>query len=563
MTMFTPKKVLFLSALVAGIAAPVTAEVTLTDEIFKFSDENNKYYYSVQDNRSNNPDKGGPFYWTLGTHNGCKAIQATMENKTTGDEKASQLFYFMRGTSENSFKIYTYDGQNIDYVEGFTIDIWNGGNTATTTEKHKYMQYGTTTSGDFQLEMSEVNGYYGIKYSDGSLLNNRGTANGEIANMKWVVNNYTGNSVTDAGSRYKFTLVEPVRTVAVESSNDEQGSVAIEGETGTSVELPASQTIVIKATAANGYMFYRWIEKDTEKVVSYRATYTYTIAEDKTLVAEFVEKDYPIMTRFYEVGLDQQNRYIGEASYTVGDETHSLFVCESETDLPFTAYTQLHATQMEGAVIDKTSTPIQLTEGIESFTLKVKQYNNNITYNTYTCSPELVWTRQTLFIDWNNDKEFSGSNEVYASMGNGSSDNNFGDSNGSATEGWQRTISIPAGTEAGTYRMRVVYMAPNPYTEDWPSKVFTDFFGELRNGIAYDFEIQIAKASGIDAVTESAIYYDTQAQLLVAPRMSEVAVYNLAGQLVLEAQGTEISVASLAQGVYIAKVGNQVIKFMK
>lgn len=563
MTMFTPKKILFLSALVAGIAAPVTAEVTLTDEIFKFSDENNKYYYSVQDNRSNNPDKGGPFYWTLGTHNGCKAIQATMENKTTGDEKASQLFYFMRGTSENSFKIYTYDGQNIDYVEGFTIDIWNGGNTATTTEKHNYMQYGTATSGDFQLEMSEVNGYYGIKYSDGSLLNNRGTANGEIANMKWVVNTYSGNSVTDAGSRYKFTLVEPVRTVAVESSNDEQGSVAIEGETGTSVELPATQTIVLKATAANGYMFYRWIEKDTEKVVSYRATYTYTITEDKTLVAEFVEKDYPIMTRFYEVGLEQQNRYIGEASYTVGDETHSLFVCESETDLPFTAYTQLHATQMEGAVIDKTSTPIQLTEGIESFTLKVKQYNNNITYDTYTCDPELVWTRQTLFIDWNNDKEFSGSNEVYASMGNGNLDNNFGDTNGSATEGWQRTISIPAGTEAGTYRMRVVYMAPNPYTEDWPSKVFTDFFGELRNGIAYDFEIQIAQASAIDAVTENAIYYDAQAQLLVAPRMSEMAVYNLAGQLVLDAQGTEISVASLAQGVYIAKMGNHVIKFIK
>ncbi|WP_394330826.1 hypothetical protein [Barnesiella viscericola] len=47
-------------------------------------------------------------------------------------------------------------------------------------------------------------------------------------------------------------------------------------------------------------------------------------------------------------------------------------------------------------------------------------------------------------------------------MGNGNSDNNFGDTNGSAAEGWQRTISVPAGTEAGTYRMRVVYMAPTP-----------------------------------------------------------------------------------------------------
>lgn len=559
--MFTSKKMLFLSALFAGIAIPSTAAVAITDDIFRLSDENNKYYYSIQDNRGD--DMAGPYYWTLGSHNGYKAIQVTNENKTTGEEKNTQLFYFMPGTGENMFKIYTYDGQMVDYLDGLTLDSWNGGNTTTTTETHKYLQYATSTSGEFQLVTSEVDGYYGIAYSDGTLMNNRGTANGSAVNMKWVINTYNNNSTTDSGSRYKFTLVEPRRTVTVESSNAEQGSVAIEGETGTSVELPATQTIVIKATAADGYMFYRWIEKDTENVVSYRHTYTYTIDEDQTLVAEFVEKDYPFMTRFYEVGLDQQNRYLGEASYTVGDETHSLFVCESETDLPFTAYTQLHATQMEGAVIDKTSTPIQLNEGVESFTLKVKQYSNNITYNGNTCEPELVWTRQTLFIDWNNDKEFAGTDEVYATMGNGDSDNNFGDTNGSVENGWQRTISVPAGTGAGTYRMRVVYMAPNPYTEDWPSKVFTDFFGELRNGIAYDFEIQIAQASAIDAVTESALYYDAQAQLLVAPRMSEVAVYNLAGQLVLDAQGAEISVASLAQGIYIAKVGNQVIKFVK
>ena len=561
MTMFTSKKLLLFSALIAGIAVPATAAVAITDDIFRLSDENNKYYYSIQDNRE--ADMAGPYYWTLGSHNGYKAIQVTNENKTTGEEKGTQLFYFMPGTGENMFKIYTYDGQMVDYLDGLTLDSWNGGNTTTTTETHKYLQYATSTSGEFQLVTSEVDGYYGIAYSDGTLMNNRGTANGSAVNMNWVINTYNNNSTTDSGSRYKFTLVEPRRTVTVESSNAEQGSVAIEGETGTSVELPATQTIVIKATAADGYMFYRWIEKDTENVVSYRHTYTYTIDEDQTLVAEFVEKDYPFMTRFYEVDLDQQNRYLGEASYTVGDETHELFVCENETDLPFTAYTQLHTTQMEGAVINKTSTPIQLNEGVESFTLKVKQYSNNITYNENICEPELVWTRQTLFIDWNNDKEFAGTDEVYATMGNGNSDNNFGDTNGNATEGWQRTISVPAGTGAGTYRMRVVYMAPNPYTEDWPSKVFTDFFGELRNGIAYDFEIQISQASAIDAVTESAIYYDAQAQLLVAPRMSEVAVYNLAGQLVLDAQGSEISLASLAQGVYIAKVGNQVIKFMK
>ena len=563
--MFTSKKLLLFSALIAGIAVPATAAVAITDDIFRLSDENNKYYYSIQDNRE--ADMAGPYYWTLGSHNGYNAIQVTNENKTTGEEKGTQLFYFMPGTGENMFKIYTYDGQMVDYLDGLTLDSWNGGNTTTTTETHKYLQYGTPTSGEFQLVTSESEGYYGIAYSDGTLMNDRGTANGSAVNMKWVINTYNNNSTTDSGSRYKFTLVEPRRTVTVESSNAEQGSVAIEGETGTSVELPATQTIVIKATAADGYMFYRWIEKDTENVVSYRHTYTYTIDEDQTLVAEFVEKDYPFMTRFYVVDLNQQNRYLGAASYTVGDETHELFSCTSEADLPFTQYTSLHNTQEEGAVIDKTSTPINLNAGVESFSMKFKQYNTPITF-TYNseeivCDPQLIWTRQTLFIDWNNDKEFAGTDEIYESMGINSETNNFDDPNGSIENGWQRSIAIPEGTAAGTYRMRVVYMAPDPFTEDWPSKVFTDFFGELRNGVAYDFEIQIAQASAIDAVTESAIYYDAQAQLLVAPSTSEVTVYNLAGQLVLDAQGTEISLASLAQGVYIAKVGNQVIKFVK
>ncbi|WP_272961203.1 GEVED domain-containing protein [Barnesiella viscericola] len=367
---------------------------------------------------------------------------------------------------------------------------------------------------------------------------------------------------------YETEYTPTVKTVSVESSDETQGTVAIEGYDGDSVEVPQSKAVTVKATAAEGYMFYCWVEKDTETVLSYRSTYSYTGNEDKAFVAKFVEKDYPIMTRFFVVNLEQQNRYLGEASYTVGDETHTLFTCKDTADLPFTPYTKLPATQMEGAVIDKTETPIQLTEGTESFSMKFKQYNSNIIYNDgskdHTCDPQLIWTRQTLYIDWNNDKEFAGEGEIYESMGENSSNNNFDDPSGSIENGWQRSISIPEGTKAGTYRMRVVYMAPDPYTEDWPSKVFTDFFGELRNGVAYDFEIQIAQASGIEAVTESAIYYDAQAQVLVAPHMSKAVVYNLAGQIVMQAENAdEVSVSALAKGVYVANIDGQMIKFIR
>ena len=320
------------------------------------------------------------------------------------------------------------------------------------------------------------------------------------------------------------------RTVSVASADAEKGSVAIEGETESSVETAVGQAVTVKATALDGYMFYRWVKESTTEVVSYRHTYTYEGESSISLVAEFVEKDYPIMTRFYEVGLNQQNRYLGAASYTAGDESHELFTCNSQEELPFTEYKEVHTPQIEGAVIDKTSTPIELTEGLESFTLKLKQYNSDITVNENVCEPELVWTRQALYIDWNNDKTFAGENELYEPLGDSSKNNNFGDPNGSVAEGWQRTIAIPEGTPDGTYRMRVVYMAPNPYTEDWNTKVFTDFFNELRNGIAYDFNIHISPASGIETVAAQAAYYDRQ---------------------------------DLAQGVYIANIDGTMIKFIK
>ncbi|HJG88571.1 GEVED domain-containing protein [Barnesiella viscericola] len=367
---------------------------------------------------------------------------------------------------------------------------------------------------------------------------------------------------------YETEYTPAVKTVSVAANDDAFGTVAIEGQTGNSVEVPQSQAVTVTATPAEGYMFHRWVEQGTENVLSYRPTYSYTGNEDKAFVAEFVEKDYPIMTRFYVVNLTQQNRYLGAASYTVGDETHELFSYTSEAELPFTQYMELNKVQEEGAVIDKTSTPIKLTTGVESFSMKFKQYNNTITFNrnneTITCNPELVWTRQAVYIDWNNDMEFAGEGEIYESMGINSETNNFDDPNGSIENGWQRSIAIPEGTAAGTYRMRVVYMAPDPFTEDWPSKVFTDFFGELRNGVAYDFEIQIAQPSGIEAVTESAIYYDAQAQVLVAPHMSKAVVYNLAGQIVMQAENAdEVSVSDLAKGVYVANIDGQMIKFIR
>lgn len=366
----------------------------------------------------------------------------------------------------------------------------------------------------------------------------------------------------------QYTPPTATKTVSVKSADSAKGSVSIEGKESTSAEVPETEALIVKATAADNYMFYRWVEEGTETVISYRHTYSYEGTEDKTLVAEFVEKDYPIMTRFYVTDLNQQNRYLGSVSYTAGDKTETLFTCATQEELPFTEYKKLHTPQVEGAVIDKTKNPIRLEEGVENFSMNFKQYNEDITYNNgdrdIVCEPEIIWSYQTLYIDWNNDKEFSGENEIYAAVGNNSGDNTFDDPDGNVTEGWDRTITVPSKTAPGTYRMRVVYMGPDPWSNDWPSKVFTEFYNEIRNGIAYDFEIAISPASGIEGVTSGKVYYDAHAGLLISPNPTQATVYNLSGQIVLQVDNaTEISVSALEKGVYIANVGGEMIKFIK
>ena len=495
-----------LFASIPGLSSAQNPVGTITDDIFKFSDANNKYYYTVSDNRSDT-EKGGPFYWTLGTHHDQNAIQATMEAKTGDGQKNTQLFYFMQGSTAGTFKMYTYDGRNIDNVEGQTCDTWTDAQANKITGEYFFLQYGTTTEGEFSLLTTDVQGYYGIVHTGtNDMMNDRGTGNGNAANMLWVINDYTNNGVNDAGSRYTFTLVEsseaPVetRTVTVESSDEARGTVAIEGHDETSITANVGASVVVTATAAEGYMFHRWTNKTSEEVLGYQPTYSYTVAEDITLVAEFVEKGYPIMTRYYEVGLDQQNRYLGEVSVSVeGEDTKTIFTCTSEEELPFTPYVKLHELQEEGAVVDKTEQPITIDQGIGEFTMTFKTYNQDIQYqhdnSTETCEPELVWTRQAAFIDWNNDFDFDDEGEVYDGVGNAAEDNDFGDPDGSLTDGWARSFEVPAGVQPGTYRMRVVYMAPNPYSDDWATKVFHDFNGELRNGVAYDFAITVNEVS--------------------------------------------------------------------
>lgn len=177
-----------------GEAVPVTAG------IFKYSTEDVKYYYRISDSRATK------FYWTLGEHNGYKAIQATQEQYANAYDATNQYFYFMPGSDETHFTMYTVDGRKVNYVDGKTGSGWNGGNIGSDVTT-PYMQYDTEASGEFQLISIGTIGRYAIKAPNGDILNDRGTGNGSAANMKWVINTYSGIKLDDPGSIYKFTAV--------------------------------------------------------------------------------------------------------------------------------------------------------------------------------------------------------------------------------------------------------------------------------------------------------------------------------------------------------------------
>lgn len=168
-------------------------------KVFEYSTADKRHYYTISDKRPT-----GAFYWTQGKHNGYNALQCTTKAyKDTTQYK--QLFYMMPGSDDMHFRLYTYQGEPVDYVKGKAGSSWNKGNPSPIVEM-PFLQYATEKAGEFQVIMTGTEGCYGFA-SDGILMNDRGTGNGAAANMKWVISNYSGNGISDPGSIYKFTSV--------------------------------------------------------------------------------------------------------------------------------------------------------------------------------------------------------------------------------------------------------------------------------------------------------------------------------------------------------------------
>ena len=269
------------------------------------------------------------------------------------------------------------------------------------------------------------------------------------------------------------------RTVTVKSSDTTRGTVSIEGFEGTTVTTAGPVTVV--ATCIPGNSFVNWTNEATDDIIATSLTTVTNGNDDITLVANFGGLAYPTMYRTFTNSSSQQNRYLKRVT-TEGTSTPEVFNASTSAELPYTAFSGYAGSYVtSGANIDKTANPIVIEHGTTSFDITYYGWSTAISNN----SSELGWTQEAYFIDWNGNGSFTDPGEA--------SQKGWSDMpNNDIYNGFTRQISIPVGQAPGTYRMRVVFYEPASASDTWVSTLFTTLNNRIRNGISYDFAIEIS-----------------------------------------------------------------------
>ena len=284
----------------------------------------------------------------------------------------------------------------------------------------------------------------------------------------------------------------PERTVTISSEDNSKGSVKILVPETTETSITSSFPVMIEATPASGYKFVQWENALTNTVVSTEKCFTYESSSTINLIARFDEA-YIVMTHTYTNNTGQQNRYLSKVT-TTGTNTPTVFSASSTNDLPYTAFPSGSIGQYieSGACIDKRDNPIKVDYGTTSFNITFYGYTSSINGN----ATELNWTQQAVFIDWGKDGSFNESGDIYSKSSDDIGNSSSVCSQFISSSGYTRTITIPANQPAGKYRMRVVYHEPESNSDQWQNSIMTTSGeGKIRNGVSYDFEIEIVSST--------------------------------------------------------------------
>lgn len=358
------------------------------------------------------------------------------------------------------------------------------------------------------------------------------------------------NSGAGSASAWKFeyvkeesnvVLLDNARSVVVLSSDATKGSAVITGTTNTSVTTNV-QKVSVTAIPNNGVFFIGWTNAAGD-TISKLNPFVYTGAESIELKANFVNGYYRDMTRFYVAAspaIQQADRYLTSAEVIVGANTQTIFSGITTNPNPIDA--AVTAGQVIGDALINAMTPqIVIPLGTDSFQLKCVGRNSEETVEN------LQWTQQITFVDWNQDFDFVDANEISTKS------NVDYDTTLIRTEGYVRSIQLPAGLQEGYYRMRVIYNEPASFEEAWGTTIWMN--NRIRNGVGYEFEIKYGNPTGTVNPVADGLVVRVQNSMITVDGHENFELYNLTGQRL----NTR---SQLSTGVYIVKAGSKIQKVL-
>ncbi|MBO5721454.1 MAG: InlB B-repeat-containing protein, partial [Bacteroidales bacterium] len=366
---------------------------------------------------------------------------------------------------------------------------------------------------------------------------------------------YTFTVTRDINLKAWFSQLPVITTcqVLVEvAPTEDYGTVVIEGVEGLLAEVEVGTEVTAVATPAEGKIFEGWFTFVGDEL-STEATYTFTATEDIVVVAWFT--DAPVVEPEYCTDFGTSTRNGGGRSLTS--------VALSDGVNGGTISVNQSSSYGAAIYIDKTDVEISLEAG--------KEITADVNFAG-------EWMNSYLFVDWNNDAEFTANlnnfipaedsellsfsfwtGENGSPSTNGVSDSNGYNSLGQSVSGDARSnwdlpvFTIPANIAEGTYRARVKI--------DWNNANPCGITSTSDAPCVVDFMLTITAPDGIeDADADAVQVYAADGVIYINGYEGDVKVVNVAGQVVKDVNVNGNDKLEMAAGLYMVVTGDQVTK---
>lgn len=398
-------------------------------------------------------------------------------------------------------------------------------------------------------KISDANNEYWFKIHDNRSPQNFWQVDG-TGTLK-LANEAIANDTTTADKLFKLQLAPDGTGYQIFSRTSLDIPITAANTTdGADLKINASNPInswvFTPSTAVSGF-YHIAAEADNQQLNSYadtRKKVSFWMPEGDTdpgnrwaFIPGFLRgalTEYPKMQRFFTnptVPHEQaQSRFLTSVVLKVGSDEQVLIGPNAENPTDYSKITQAN-TNYPDAVVDAKIPQIVISDKATSFDLTCLGSTVN--------NRNLQYTQQNIFIDWNKDFDFLDANEA-GERSSATAQN----ATLITAPGYTRTVTIPAGTAAGTYRMRLVYHEPEVAATEWKASIWSS--NVIRNGIAYDFELKIESTTSVTSqkafenkvrVSEGRIFVDG---------VSEFEIFTIDGKKLNPS-------TSLSKGVYIVR----------